>query len=812
MKSNQLTREELEELSVRIFFASSKGNLEQLENLFAKLPNISALTKYGYSLDTPLHIASQNGHAEVVEFLIEKGLDVNIQNKDGVTPLYEACKNGHSNVIKILIKAGVDATNTLAKYEFLSYNTPLHIASVNNHPETIKILLEAGIDVDIIDSCGITPLHEACRFNKIQAIEELIKAGANVNLTNDDEGKTPLHFCSKNGDFRRIKKLIEAGADLNLTDKKGKTPLDYAILSGNIEAVKTLLSYGARHDQVTNLENFKFLDQDSIGEKIIQTLFDYGINVSTLCDALSTKYPILTDFISSLNNPESIARRDEELVKLNQKKEENISSVARFVEQKKAKEQQLINAINSGNTDEINRLVTQENVNINFFNESKQNPLLVALSNEELTKETKESVIKALLSLKASPNKSLFLAVTNDKANLIDDLLGLGGNIKMICGYGDLVQNAVVAESIKSIEKLNTLGFDLKKEYKDRKTLLHLASKNGKSKVVSFLIANNVQINAFDQKNETALHLASQNGHCETVRLLIANNSNISSWNENCEKPLHLASQTANYEVVKILIASGSDINAKDMISQTPLIFALNAFYTRKKEDIRETIKTLIFSGAELSKIDRERYVKKFIKFLKSITPQELDEIKSQHSIQEKIEQSGFYAILKIAKLECTDHFSEERKQNFLEKILSKKSPLPELKFLTFPPIINILESKKISSENKFQIIEAIANNPIQFQKSYQEFSKMKIAATHPIISSKSGGEISLENQTSILKILLPDNIRSLNFIEDSDNNKVLENLVEVLLERPHSSLKPNPTPTGSGTRVATNTTIPNQP
>jgi ankyrin repeat protein len=807
MKTNSLTLEQLKQLNEKILRASGDGNVEEIEKLFTCSPDISALSRYGYSSSTPLHEASKNGYIEVVKLLIKKGFNVNNLDREGKTALYEACKNGHSEIIKILIGAGAD-TNTFTKHE-LSSNTPLHEASKNNHGEAIKVMLEAGIDVDVINSNGFTPLHEACRLTKKKAIEELIKGGANVNFIEYSDGLNPLHLCSKNGDFEGVEKLIEAGANINISDKEGNTPLHNAILSGEIKAVKILLSYGANPDQIIKLGNLKDLGQDlAMQKQTTQALFDYGSDITALKDKLLSAE--LGEFIDSLNESESIAKRDQELIKLNQERETNIARVAEFVRLKEAKEQQLIDAINSGNTDEIIKLVTQENVNVNFFNESKQNPLLTALANNELSEEEKKLVIKTLLSLKASANRSLYLAVTNDASQFIDELLRLGCDIRVICGYGDLIQSAVFTNSLQSIIKLQELGFDLKKKYEDTKTLLHLASQNGHGKVVEFLIANKVDVNAKDKDRQTPLHLASIGGHGTVVELLIANKANIVSFlakNINRETPLHEASKYAQSEVVKILIAKGADIDDPDMTSKTPLYRAFKSILYSSDTNKRETIKTLLFAGAALIKFTTTTDIKDFIEFLKSITPQEFDEIKNQPDKLKKIEESGFYALLRIANLQCNADFSEQQKQAFFEKILSKHPPQPGLEFLKFPPIVNILESNRFSSENKFKIIEAIVEEPEQFKKSYIEFSKIKTFAKEPIISL-SGNKIPKDLQKLILTNLLPDKIKGLDFFRDSTeiNSEVLANLVEVFLERPYSSIKPDLAVTQKATTMSVTT------
>ena len=67
--------------------------------------------KYGM---TPLYIASQEGHAEVVSMLLAKqGIDVNQAEDHGATPLLIASEEGHAEVVSMLLaKEGIDVNQT----------------------------------------------------------------------------------------------------------------------------------------------------------------------------------------------------------------------------------------------------------------------------------------------------------------------------------------------------------------------------------------------------------------------------------------------------------------------------------------------------------------------------------------------------------------------------------------------------------------------------------------------------------------------------------------------------------------------------
>merc|ERR1712107_959450 len=71
----------------------------------------------------PLHLAAEAGHANVCQFLVENGADVNVCNKEDVTPLLLAVEERHLKVCKLLAMKGA---NRLASS--IHGRTPLAVA------------------------------------------------------------------------------------------------------------------------------------------------------------------------------------------------------------------------------------------------------------------------------------------------------------------------------------------------------------------------------------------------------------------------------------------------------------------------------------------------------------------------------------------------------------------------------------------------------------------------------------------------------------------------------------------------------------
>ena len=88
---------------------------------------------------TTLHIASENGHKEIVKLFLNhpKVTDMNIRDKNGQTPMHLAAQEGHIEVLDLLLNHNMVYKNPMDN----EGKTPMHVAAYEGHADVIEKLL-----------------------------------------------------------------------------------------------------------------------------------------------------------------------------------------------------------------------------------------------------------------------------------------------------------------------------------------------------------------------------------------------------------------------------------------------------------------------------------------------------------------------------------------------------------------------------------------------------------------------------------------------------------------------------------------------
>eukprot|EP00930_Biecheleria_cincta_P081897 TRINITY_DN7137_c0_g3_i1.p1 TRINITY_DN7137_c0_g3~~TRINITY_DN7137_c0_g3_i1.p1 ORF type:complete len:1706 (+),score=455.17 TRINITY_DN7137_c0_g3_i1:763-5118(+) len=140
---------------------------------------------------TPLLMAAEFGHAEVLEVLLQADISLEATMDDGRTALSCACAKGHLQVVQCLLAAQADPL----PQETNSGQTALHVAAAKGNAEIINELLTSPSTRhpnDLIacrDAKGQQALHLAVAQHQGETLRALLLAGAELP---EEVASTPL--------------------------------------------------------------------------------------------------------------------------------------------------------------------------------------------------------------------------------------------------------------------------------------------------------------------------------------------------------------------------------------------------------------------------------------------------------------------------------------------------------------------------------------------------------------------------------------------------------------------------------------------
>ncbi|XP_060576527.1 ankyrin repeat domain-containing protein 26-like isoform X31 [Ruditapes philippinarum] len=237
-----------------------------------------------------IHKAAWTGDISKVRQLAKK--DPTALDKENRTPLHLACAQGHADVVEALLEwnARVNVGDNQGK-------TPLMKAIECNQEKCVKLLLEHKVDINVTDKDKNTALHLAVKEGNTAMVALLVRYGAKVNVKNKD-GRTPLILSvqdpSKRDEPTRI--LLENGADPNLVDNEQRSALHHACIEDGIHHVKLLL----QHKASTALKDVKgWTAEDCAMMKAhhacSQVVFDHNIKQRHLLTGSVPSTPRTTD-------------------------------------------------------------------------------------------------------------------------------------------------------------------------------------------------------------------------------------------------------------------------------------------------------------------------------------------------------------------------------------------------------------------------------------------------------------------------------------------------------------------------------------
>lgn len=202
------------------------------------------LSAFGHK-QTPLHIASRKGHADVVELLLRNNAASNLQDDEGNTPLHYAA---NMQTAQVLLSSTYRTNPNIPNRRGL---TPLHVAAAGGSVGIVDLLIRNGAQHDIMDDQGQTAFHVAAANGHTSVAlvllheqepraQKLHKKKARKTKANGSEAASSNADEDTQTESDDMEEEAPPTFDINQEDLKGNSALHLAAMSPSERCQKML--------------------------------------------------------------------------------------------------------------------------------------------------------------------------------------------------------------------------------------------------------------------------------------------------------------------------------------------------------------------------------------------------------------------------------------------------------------------------------------------------------------------------------------------------------------------------------------------
>ena len=299
---------------------------------------------------TALEQAIYKGRIEVVDFLLSKNADPNINNGKA---LQIAIEKGSIDLVKKLLNKGATSNS----------GVPLIVALNAARFDIAKILLAKGIDNPNVIWNGDTPLTIAVKKSNIEIIQNLLNSGANPNIWDSYPHKTLLMIAAENGSKDTVNALLKGGASVDASyGSPGYlfSALRLAVEKNHTDVVKALLVAGANPNIGYDIKNFS--NHDILSTAVQKRLVDI---VGALLESKANPNVIEGGNVNDYGTPlmEAIVNGDIAIAKMLLQHGANINAISQH------KKTALSVAVEANHENAV-KLLIENGANINAVNDS----------------------------------------------------------------------------------------------------------------------------------------------------------------------------------------------------------------------------------------------------------------------------------------------------------------------------------------------------------------------------------------------------------------------------------------------------------
>jgi ankyrin repeat protein len=527
--------------------------------------------------ETALMLAARRNDTSLVEKLIERDANVNLQDESLWTALMKAVVSGNFRAqmqgIEKVVKAGVtlEAINSGIKAG-ISPST----RDTRAQMDTIDKLVRAGSDLEATNNAGETPIVLAAREGNVEAFQLLIADGADLSGV---KGSTSLSKASEKGSKEIVKllltkkvqldrsdrrasfdipgwaimdakdddmalALIAAGADVHYKNENGRSPILIAALDGREAVVRALLKAGAKVDDVNEEGQTSLLWAAEFGHaEVVQLLVVAGADIQHRNKEGDTALLLAA---GGENEPNSACMRI------------LLAGGAKLTDVNSDGDTALHLAASRG-YDKNTRFLLSQGESPNIRNRSGRTPIFsatLARDHHYAIPDEGDKVIRVLVEKRAeidAPDNegitALIEAATKGYVSMVRDLIRLGANVNARTKSGSTALLEVLNahdEEPASLDPVPRLTPEAQVE------------------VARELIKGHAEVNVGTEDGVTPLMRTAFSGQLELARLLIASHANVDAKNSEGWTALMFASAQGNLEIVKLLLRAHAKMEPKN--------------------------------------------------------------------------------------------------------------------------------------------------------------------------------------------------------------------------------------------------------
>ena len=407
--------------------------------------------------------AARSADIEQMRSLINRKIDVNCSDENGLTALIYAAILGHTEVVDLLMLP-VPTGEQVLTWLLMGKN---RIEVSNNNMNRLFLQGENLTVVDATDQQGKTAFIYAAAHGNIEILEMLLNNDADINSQDLYYGgiprfingglvdellvmnnRTALTYAAENGHESVVRFLLERGADPHLKDYQGKTAFIYAAKNGHEGVLRLLLERGVD----INLRDLHFQTAlmyaaENGHESVVRFLLERGAD---------PRYRGLHDKIAFVYAAEN---GHVEVLRLLMNHDAGLNLLMDI-----EKQNLLIRSVENGHV-EVLRLLMNYDAGLNLLMDVEKQSLLI-----NAVKNGNTEILEVLLDNGASldllenyqKRDLLIYAVENKNAEMLRFLLrkGVDPNVRLWSNDNTVLMSAVECKNEEAVRLLLSYGAD----------------------------------------------------------------------------------------------------------------------------------------------------------------------------------------------------------------------------------------------------------------------------------------------------------------------------------------------------------------